>query len=206
MDGYIARSFYRQAEVYLSHLLKTRNFRQLCQTLQSPSGTAFVVRSNASRLLSSQPVAWDHTGVPLWVLDYAIKNIGTVVPQTLWTPLNKKDLKQHVEEADLQFPIFFIHENGDLGLSLEDAVNGRCYSALRDARTHAQLGGKTTTHIRILVGSGQLTRLRSTCIDTYMCRSGQDTRITSDRFRLETRPLPIIQLLLGGLHIMLAVW
>jgi hypothetical protein len=88
------------------------------------------------------------------------------VPQTLWTPHNKNDLKQHVEEADLQLPIFFIHENGDLGLSLEDAVNGRCHSALRDARTHAQLGGKTTTHIRISVGSGRLMRLRRTCIDT----------------------------------------
>ena len=164
VDGYISRSFYpnKSAEVYLCRLLKTKNLRELCQTLPSPSGVVFVVRLDPSRLIPPQPLAWDHTGVPLWVLDYAIKNTGTVVPQTLWTPHNKNDLKQHVEEADLQLPIFFINENGDLGLSLEDAVNGRCHSALRDAQTHAQLGGKTTTHIRILVGSGQLMRPRST--------------------------------------------
>jgi hypothetical protein len=168
VDGYISRSFYpnKSAEDYLSHLLKTRNLRELCPTLPSPSGVVFVVRLDASRLIPPQPLAWDHTGAPLWVLDYAIKTVGTVVPQTLWTPHNKNDMKQHVEEADLQLPIFFIHENGDLGLSLEDAVNGRCHSALRDARTHAQLGGKTTTHIRISVGSGRLMRLRRTCIDT----------------------------------------
>jgi len=138
VDGYISRSFYpnQSAEVYLSHLLKTRNLRELCQTLSCPSGAVFVVRDPSRQIAR--------------VLDYGVQTIGTVVPQTLWTPQNKNDLKQHVEEADLQLPIFFIHDNGDLGLSLEDAVNGRCHSALRDARTHAQLGGKTTTHIRIL--------------------------------------------------------
>ncbi|KAF8269840.1 hypothetical protein EI94DRAFT_1798831 [Lactarius quietus] len=144
VDGYISRAFYpnKAAEVYLSHLLKTSNFRELCQTLPSPNGKVFVVR-DTSRFLPPS----DLNDVPL-LLDYVVKDIGTVVPQTLWTPHNKNDLKQHVEEADLQLPIFFI-QNGDLGLSLEDAVNGRCHSTLRDARTYAQLGGKTTTHIRI---------------------------------------------------------
>ena len=157
VDGYISRALHpnKSAEVYLSHLLKTRNLKELCQTLSSPSGVVFVVR-NAKRLLPPQPLMSDHDGVPLWLLDYVIKDIGTVVPQRLWTPHNKNDFKQHVEEADLQLPVFFIHENGDLGLSLEDAVSGRCHDTLWDARTYAQLGGKTTTHIRISVGSSRL--------------------------------------------------
>ena len=157
VDGYISRAFYpnRSAEVYISHLLKTKNLKEICQTLPSPSGVVFVVR-DAKRLLPPQPLMSDHDGVPLWLLDYVIKDTGTVVPQRLWIPHNKNDFKQHVEEADLQLPVFFIHENGDLGLSLEDAVSGRCHDTLRDAHTYAQLGGKTTTHIRILVGSSRL--------------------------------------------------
>jgi len=154
VDGYISRAFYpnRNAELYISHLLKTtRNLKELYQTLPAPvgSGVVFVIRE-ASRPLRPPPLMWD-SGVPLWLLDYVIKDIGTVVPQTLWIPHNRNDFRQHVEEADLQMPIFFIHENGDLGLSLEDAVNGRhsTTGALRDARAQAQLGGKTTTHIRI---------------------------------------------------------
>ena len=168
VDGYISRAFYpnRCAELYLSHLLKTsRNLKDLYQTLPAPggSGVVFVIRE-ASRPLQSPPLMWD-SGVPFWLLDYVIQDIGTVVPQTRWIPRNRNDYKQHVEEADLQMPIFFIHENGDLGLSLEDAVNGR-HSTLRDARTQAQLGGKTTTHIRISVGNSRPMRLRRTYIDS----------------------------------------
>lgn len=168
VDGYISRAFHpnRSAEVYLSHLLKTsRNLKDLYQTFPAPggSGVVFVIRG-ASGPLRPPPLMWDN-GVPLWLLDYAIKDTGTVVPQTLWAPHNRNDFRTHVQEADLQMPIFFIHENGDLGLSLEDAVNGH-HSTLRDGRTQAQLGGRTTTHIRISVGGSQLMRQRRTCIDS----------------------------------------
>jgi hypothetical protein len=76
--------------------------------------------------------------------------MGTVIPQALWSPDNATDHRNHVTEAILQMPIFFMQKNGIIGLSLDDAINGRCQT-LRDARTLAQLGGKTTTHIRIAV-------------------------------------------------------
>jgi hypothetical protein len=94
----------------------------------------------------------DPSGHPLWLLDYSVVRIGTVVPQSLWSPRNMNDFRQYVTEATLQLPIFFTQENGALGLSLIDAANGRCQT-LRGTRMHAHLGGKYTTYIRILVCS-----------------------------------------------------
>jgi hypothetical protein len=90
----------------------------------------------------------DRNGRPLWLLDYSIVGTGTVIPQARWSPENVNDHRQYVAEAILQMPIFFVQQNGILGLSLDDAINGRCQT-LRDARMQAQLGGRTTTHIRI---------------------------------------------------------
>jgi hypothetical protein len=90
----------------------------------------------------------DHNGRPLWLLDYNVVPTGTVIRQVRWTPENVNDHRHHVAEAVLQMPIFFVQQNGILGLSLSDAMNGR-YQTLRDARMQAQLGGRTTTHIRI---------------------------------------------------------
>jgi len=92
------------------------------------------------------------SGYLLWLLDYSVMSIGTVVPQSLWSPRNVTDFRQYVTEAPLQLPIFFTQENGFLGLSLDDAFHGRCQT-LRDARMQAHLGGKYTTYIRILVCS-----------------------------------------------------
>ena len=101
-------------------------------------------------------------GYPLYLLDHSVVHTGTVVPQALWSPQNVNDFRQHVSDASLQMPIFFTHTNGTLGLSLSDAANGR-YQTLRDAREQAQLGGKVTTHIRILVcGVFSLVSLRRT--------------------------------------------
>ncbi|KAH9166322.1 hypothetical protein EDB89DRAFT_1910744 [Lactarius sanguifluus] len=147
VDGYISRAFNpRSAEEYFSHLLKTNNWTELISSSPSGSGMVFLIRG-ASRPLRPPPFMV-RNGVPLWLLDYNIEHTGTVVPQTLWAPYHRNDFKQHVEDADLQLPIFFIHGNGSLGLSLDDAANGRCRT-LRDANAHSQLGGKTTTHIRI---------------------------------------------------------
>jgi len=101
-------------------------------------------------------------GYPLWLLDHSVVRTGTVVPQTLWSPQNVNDFRLFVSDASLQMPIFFTHANGTLGLSLSDAANGR-HQTLRDAREQAQLGGKVTTHIRILVcGVFSLVSLRRT--------------------------------------------
>ncbi|KAF8479781.1 hypothetical protein DFH94DRAFT_496786 [Russula ochroleuca] len=152
IDGYISQSFSpNSAEEYLHHLLKTNQsgMNQSCQTLLKPdgSGVLFAVRTIPENL-STTPFTQDRDGRPLWLLDYSIVRTGTVIPQALWSPDNATDHRNHVAEAILQMPIFFMQKNGILGLSLNDAINGRCQT-LRDARMLAQLGGKTTTHIRI---------------------------------------------------------
>jgi hypothetical protein len=76
--------------------------------------------------------------------------MGTVIPQARWSPDNATDYRNHVVEAVLQMPIFFMQKDGILGLSLADAINGR-RQTLRDARMLEQLGKKTTTHICIAV-------------------------------------------------------
>ena len=91
-------------------------------------------------------------GRPLWLLDYSYTPTGTVVPQELWSPQNVNDFKQYVTEAELQMPIFFIQDNGHLGLPLGDAMAGRCHT-LRDARMCPRPEGKATTFIRIKVCS-----------------------------------------------------
>ena len=90
----------------------------------------------------------DHNGRPLWLIDYSVVPIGTVIPQARWSPGSVNDRRHYVAEAVLQMPIFFLQQDGTLGLSLDDATNGRCQT-LRDARVQAHLGGRTTTHIRI---------------------------------------------------------
>ena len=89
-----------------------------------------------------------HNGLPLYLIDYSIVGTGTVIPQARWYPENINDHRQHVADAILQMPIFFVQQNGTLGISLNDAINGRLQN-LRDARMQAPLGGRATTHIRI---------------------------------------------------------
>jgi hypothetical protein len=96
------------------------------------------------------PFTQDRDGRPLWLLDYSIVRMGTIIPQARWFPDNVTDYTNDVAEAVSQMPIFFMQKNGTLGLSLDDAINGCCQN-LRDARVLAQLGEKTTTHIRIAV-------------------------------------------------------
>ena len=156
VDGYISRSFGpKDAEEYLCELLRTTqsDLNQSWRISESPapngSSVRFVARS-AADTFPVTPVMQDLNGHPLWPIDYSVMDIGTVVPQSRWSPRNTASIRQYVAEAPLQLPIFFTQENGKLGLSLDDAAKGN-WANLRDARMQAPLGGKYTTYIRILV-------------------------------------------------------
>jgi len=85
-----------------------------------------------------------------WLLDYMMRNVGTVVPQRLWTPAATSDAQQY-GTVPLNMPIFFVQKDSvTLGLPLDQAAAGNC-AALLNARAPAPVGQCSTTTIRILV-------------------------------------------------------
>jgi hypothetical protein len=75
---------------------------------------------------------------------------GSVVPQRRWIPEDEIDVRRYVASATLQFPIYFVKENGGIGFWLPDILQGRDHD-LDNGDREAALGGRTTTHLRINV-------------------------------------------------------
>ncbi|KAH9976822.1 hypothetical protein BGW80DRAFT_1250275 [Lactifluus volemus] len=90
-----------------------------------------------------------HTdGQPAWLLDYAIQDVGTVVPQHIWSAQNPSDVKRY-GNVPLNMPIFFVHKNRiNLGLPLLGAAAGNCTTLLSPGAA-APVGDGSTTCIRI---------------------------------------------------------
>jgi hypothetical protein len=84
---------------------------------------------------------------PLWLLDIIPPPMYQVVPQKIWTPPNQSDWRRYVEQANLRMPVFFIQNNGTIGLPLARAITGDM--ALLRANMPAPLGGGHSTRIRI---------------------------------------------------------
>ncbi|KAH9174167.1 hypothetical protein EDB89DRAFT_1849164, partial [Lactarius sanguifluus] len=142
--GYIAHAFRsRRARQFFLHLLKVKSIPQV-EILSYPDreGHFFYFDPNTS-VRGGQPFATSS-----WLLDRAVVNRGSVVPQTMWSPHTAIDRRHYVEQAVLQKPIFFEGVDGRLGLPLEAAAAGRCHG-LRDAQEFAPLGETRTTQIRI---------------------------------------------------------
>ncbi|KAI9454395.1 hypothetical protein BJY52DRAFT_1122811, partial [Lactarius psammicola] len=135
IDGYIAHTFHsRRAEQYFLGLLKSDSIPPI-KTLSYPGreGHFFLTPDPSSRLL-----------------DRAVVNSGSVVPQEMWPLRNVHDMKRYVVQVSLRMPIFFEGVDGRLGLSLEAAAAGRCHG-LRNAQEFIPTRAySSTTHIRIL--------------------------------------------------------
>jgi hypothetical protein len=87
---------------------------------------------------------------PAWLLDYAIQDVGTVVPQHIWSAPNASDAKRY-GNVPLNMPIFFVHKNRvNLGLPLLRAAAGNCMTLL-SVGAAAPVGDGSTTYIRINV-------------------------------------------------------
>ena len=103
-----------------------------------------------------------------WLLDYMLRDVGTVVPQRLWTPSATSDAQRY-GTVPLNMPIFFVQrDRATLGLPLNQAASGNC-SALLNARHPAPVGLRHTTFIRIMVSiSHQVTHRMNNCAnDVY---------------------------------------
>ena len=143
---------------------------------------------NAPYMESPSPaVSTQNSPLPL---DYSVRTTrGTVIPQRRWVPADEVDVHRHVECSALQPPIFFINHDGGIGFWLPDILQGRHHD-LYDGDREAQLGGKTTTHIRINVSSHThvpAAKFSSMLLD--LPRSGLDIGIGSVKYPLETRPM-----------------
>ena len=85
------------------------------------------------------------------LLDYAITDAGTVVPQRMWYSGNPADAQRHAN-ISLNMPVFFVQcDQITLGLTLLEAVESRGRGTLRlfDARNAAPIGNGHTAYIRI---------------------------------------------------------
>ena len=171
-DGYISHTFAPQVAEYFSALFKIDNTASVEAIRDPVEGGIYFVFNQSSSFRARAPLTIN--GRDAWVLDYNVrfddsvvdrrryvdqtqfrmlkKNTSTVIPQSLWPPLTDYDYRYRITGATLQMPIYFLQQNGVLGLSLDDAINGRCH-ILRDSTVQAQFGGKTTMQIRIRVCS-----------------------------------------------------
>lgn len=146
-DSYVSYTFTPQAaEVYLAYLFKTepgvvRPFHHQ---------DAFFVW-NQPPISTQAPIMilprGQHHPRPAWLLDFAIRPGGSVVPQQIWFPQGQGDWRRYVEQAQLQMPLFFMSAEGSLGVPIVNAAAGQM--ALRGGNEPAPFGEKTTTKIRI---------------------------------------------------------
>ena len=98
---------------------------------------------------------------PLWLLDIVPPPMYLVVPQKIWTPPNQSDWRRYVEQASLRMPVFFIQNDGAIGLPLTRALAGD-RALLRSADMPAPLGGGHSTQIRIAVSTSLFPSLHHT--------------------------------------------
>ena len=147
--GYLVRMFGpRDAAFFIESLLKT-SAREVYLVGNVPGWP--------NALMVSQPSVPDSRGDalyndrhPLWLLDFIPPTHGSVIPQKIWSPPNQSDWRRYVEQATLRMPVFFVQNNGIIGLPLPRAAVGDTAS-LRRADQPAPLGGGHSTQIRIAV-------------------------------------------------------
>ena len=169
-DGYISHMFGSEgATAYFARLLHV-NLRTLSLTPEWPS--MFLICN------PQVPHAYPFTtirGHPAWLLDCAIRLVGTVVQQRIWAPPNEAQRHAH---APLNMPIFFMPNDGvTLGLPIVSATAGD-YVPLRGAGTPAPVGEFSRTFIRINV-SARFPRLPCQCVAHTLCPEVELTVLTS---------------------------
>ena len=143
--GYISLTLgAEQAPGYFTHLL---HFNEQGFQLVIAPNRAFLLLHPA--LPNVRPVTY-FGNRPAWLLDYMLRNVGTVVQQRLWTPAATSDAQRY-GNAPLEMPIFFLQrDRTTLGLPLNQAAGGDG-AALLNPRLPAPIGQRSTTFIRIMV-------------------------------------------------------
>ena len=132
----------RVAPGYFTHLLHL-NERDI--QLVAMNGAFYLIHPAVP---NAHPITYINNR-PAWLLDYMVRDVGTVVPQPLWSPASTADAQRY-GTTPLHMPIFFVQREGTIGLSLNQAASGNC-PTLVNARQPAPVGDQSTTTIRIMV-------------------------------------------------------
>src|SRR6266850_5216526 len=149
-DGFLVRMFgERDAAFFIESLLKM-NAREVYLVGNVPGWPDALMVQRPSVGDTRYDVMANNS--PLWLLDFIPRPIYRVVPQKIWTPPNQSDWRRYVEQTNLRMPVFFVQNNGTIGLPLARAAVGDTAS-LRRADSAAPLGGGHSTQIRIAVSS-----------------------------------------------------
>jgi hypothetical protein len=147
-DGYISHTLNRpNAEFFIVHLLFKVDDIESIEVIRDPNGSGAYFTFNHPSRYSPPPLTMNERGA--WVLDYAVRSGGSVVPQELWVPQSQGDRRRYVDQAQFRMPVFFVGGNGSLGVPVLNAAAG--HIQLRDVVLPPPLQDKTTTKIRIAV-------------------------------------------------------
>lgn len=119
VDGYISYTFGSEDAEYYMAILFREDARKVVAT-RDKNG-AFLVFNKPSRF--SPPTATIN-GRNAWLVDYAIRSAGTVVPQRLWSPRSEDDCIALVDNAQFHVPVFFVNASGSLGVPVRNASEG----------------------------------------------------------------------------------
>jgi hypothetical protein len=146
-DGYLVRMFgTRDVAFFLESFLKVdAQDLHLISNVPGWPNALMVSRPSTS---GAHPDALANNQHPLWLLDFVPPPRFIVVTQQIWSPPNQSDWRRYIEQAHLRMPIFFVQNNGVIGLPLSRAAVGDTAS-LRMAEKTAPLGGGHSTQIRI---------------------------------------------------------
>jgi hypothetical protein len=157
VDSTLAHMFGPEgAAVYFARLLKA-DVRSLQPTMSQEWPHAFFITSptvqNAPPQAPQAPPTTLHINRrPAQLLDYTIRQVGTVVPQAIWPPGNHTSEPRSAKAASLNMPIFFVGmDRVSLGLPLRVAVAEGDRAPLQCAVSPAPIGHGSTTYIRITV-------------------------------------------------------
>ncbi|KAF8498587.1 hypothetical protein F5888DRAFT_1690213 [Russula emetica] len=146
-EGFLTKMFGRRdAAFFIESLLKV-DVRDVYLVGNVP-GWHNALMAQTPSIHDARVDAFDPTNRPLWLLDIVPPPMYHVVPQKIWTPPNQSDWRRYVEQASLRMPVFFIQNDGVIGLPLTRALAGDRQS-LRCAEMSAPLGGGHSTQIRI---------------------------------------------------------
>jgi len=139
---------HRDAAFFIESLLKM-NARDVHLFSNVPGWHNALMVSRPS-VSGTHPDAFANNENPFWLLDFVPLPHVTVVTQQIWSPPNQSDWRRYVEQAHLRMPVFFVQNDGKIGLPLPRAAVGDT-SSLRNADKAAPLGGGHSTQIRIAV-------------------------------------------------------